>query len=87
MEQITEVLHNYYLICQWHRKPFDPQSLDLDFLHLRNVMEGETREIGKESAKDLTKYTMEDREGVSGATLLLVRRQVRVSRRVGEVNE
>ena len=82
MEQITEILHNYYLICQWHRLPFDERSLDLSFLHQRNVMENETKEIGKETAKDLTKYMMEDKEGVSGTTLLLVRRQLRVSRRV-----
>ena len=86
MESILEVLHNFYLVCQWHRKPFDEESYDLDLLHNTNVMENEEEEIGKENTKDLSAFAMEDKEGVSGTTLLMVRRQLRVSRRVGMYN-
>ena len=47
MENITEVLHNYYLVCQWHRRPFEESSFDMETLHAMNVME----EIGEESEK------------------------------------
>ena len=33
--------------------------------------------------QDLNAYMMEDKEGVSGLTLLTVRRQLRLSRKVG----
>lgn len=82
MESVLEVLHNFYLVCQWHRKPFEEESYDLDQLHQKNVMENEEEEIGKENEKDLTSFAMADKEGVSGTTLLMVRRQLRVSRRV-----
>lgn len=82
MESVLEVLHSFYLICQWHRKPFEEESYDLDLLHQKNVMENEEEEIGKENEKDLTSFAMADKEGVSGTTLLMVRRQLRVSRRV-----
>ena len=82
MESILEVLHNYYLIGQWHRRPFEEESYDLDWLHQKNVMENEEEEIGKENEKNLTSFVMADKEGVSGTTLLTVRRQLRVSRRV-----
>lgn len=51
MENITEVLHNYYLVCQWHRRPFEESSFDMETLHAMNVMEKEAEEIGEESEK------------------------------------
>lgn len=81
MQPIAAVLHNFYLVCQWHRHPFEEESFDLDALHSLNVMEHEEEEIGAEGEKDLTAYAMPDREGVSGATLLQVRRQLRTCRR------
>ena len=85
MESAVSILHNYYLVCQWHRHAFEPESFDLEALHRENVMENEEEEIGKESDKDLSPFVKEDREGVSGMTLLTVRRQLRVSRKVGVV--
>ena len=51
MENITEVLHNYYLVCQLHRRPFEESSFDMETLHAMNVMEKEAEEIGEESEK------------------------------------
>lgn len=92
MNNITGILHNFYLICQWHRHPFEESSFDLENLHQLNVMEKEEEEIGKETDKviyhhlyyqqDLDRFIMEDKEGVSGLTLLTVRRQLRLARKV-----
>ena len=81
MSTITAVLHNFYLICQWHRRPFEEESNDLEALHRLNVMENEEEEIGAENEKDLSAYAMQDKEGVSVTTLLQVLRQLRVCRR------
>ena len=51
MHNITAILHNFYLICQWHRTPFDENAFNIDFLHKLNVMENEEDEIGKETDK------------------------------------
>ena len=32
-EAVTDVLHRYYLISQWHRSPFDEQNKSDAFLH------------------------------------------------------
>lgn len=61
MENITEVLHNYYLVCQWHRRPFEESSFDMDTLHATNVMEKETEEIGEESEKVGERSRLNDR--------------------------
>ena len=58
MSTITAVLHNFYLICQWHRRPFEEESNDLEALHRLNVMENEEAQeekagaVGPEAAKD-----------------------------------
>ena len=92
MNNITEILHNFYLICQWHRQPFEESSFNIANLHKLNVMEMEEEEIGKETDKvafdlgvdsqDLNQFVMKDKEGVSGLTLLTVRRQLRLGRKV-----
>lgn len=82
MESIATILHNYYLVCQWHRHAFEEASYDLEALHGENVMENEEEEIGKDNERDLTPFVKEDHEGVSGMTLLQVRRQLRMSRKV-----
>lgn len=51
MHNISSILHNFYLICQWHRHPFEEASFDLDNLHKLNVMDNEEEEIGKETDK------------------------------------
>lgn len=81
MEAITALLHNVYLICQWHRHPFEPRAADLALLHSENVMEGEERELGPEGQREAAGRAMEDREGVSGAQLLQARRQLRAARK------
>jgi hypothetical protein len=32
-ELLAEVIHTYFLIVQWHRRPFDARNQDLGFLH------------------------------------------------------
>lgn len=91
MHNITAILHNFYLICQWHRSPFDEEAFNIEYLHKLNVMENEEEEIGKETDKvrflcaihiqDIDEFVKEDKEGVSGLTLLTVRRQLRLGRK------
>ncbi|TMW68805.1 hypothetical protein Poli38472_006273 [Pythium oligandrum] len=32
-ERLTELMHTYYMIVQWHRDPFNPHNDDMTYLH------------------------------------------------------
>lgn len=51
MNDIANILHNFYLICQWHRHPFEDCSYNMEELHKMNVREHEDEEIGGETEK------------------------------------
>lgn len=37
-EILTDLVHSYYLMCQWHQHPFDPRNDDSIFIH-SNILE------------------------------------------------
>lgn len=32
-ERLTDLMHTYYLLVQWHRDPFNPKNDDVEYLH------------------------------------------------------
>lgn len=32
-ERLTDLMHTYYLLVQWHRDPFNPNNDDVEYLH------------------------------------------------------
>jgi hypothetical protein len=32
-ERLTDLMHTFYLLVQWHRDPFNPRNDDLEYLH------------------------------------------------------
>lgn len=59
-EMLSEVVHTYYLIIQWHSSPFDPSNEDMMYLHRPTVSFGAE---GQEGDDDWPEDDDEDDEG------------------------
>ena len=67
MNNIANILHNFYLIGQWHRHPFEECSYNLEELHKMNVREHEDEEIGGETEK-----VENEEDGLMNRTWMLI---------------
>jgi hypothetical protein len=53
-EQLSALLHSYYLLIQWHRDPFSLRNADIQYLHRCNIHAAPTAPSTTPSTSSLT---------------------------------
>ncbi|CAI5744665.1 unnamed protein product [Peronospora destructor] len=51
-EHLADLMHNYYLLVQWHRDPFNPLNDDIAYLHRCGIDDDDDDDEDSDSDKD-----------------------------------